>query len=142
MVFIVGCRQAVSISICNFFSGDGYSVSDPTGIQQLAIKRIVTEGLAQLYAQNLQILQLDVAERTICAQLASILQRSFANHAVHAEYNRHGVAPKEIELPDSQGVLTRNRVNAWKTGSARTIQFGSSTSLSTNSIWPSLDRAG
>ena len=33
-------------------------------------------------------------------------------------------------------------LNAWKTGSARTIQFASSTSSSTASIWPSLGSAG
>jgi hypothetical protein len=86
-------------------------VSDPGGIQQNEIEGIVTEALAQLYAQNLQILRLDVAERTICAQLAGILQQWFTKHAVHTEYNRHGVEPKDIELPDTQGVLTRNRVN-------------------------------
>jgi hypothetical protein len=29
---------------------------------------------------------------------------------VHAEYNRHGVDPKEINLPGPDGVLTRARV--------------------------------
>src|SRR6267142_5782122 len=33
-------------------------------------------------------------------------------------------------------------LKAWKTGSARTIPFASSTSSSTASIWPSLDSAG
>lgn len=80
-------------------------------MQSSEIEGVVTKAIAELYSQNLQILQLDVAERTICAQLAGILQKLFVRHSVHAEYNRHGVEPKEIELPDAQGVLSRRRVN-------------------------------
>jgi hypothetical protein len=43
--------------------------------------------------------------------LTGILQRFFDLHAVHAEYNRHGIRPKAIELPDAQGVLTMNLVS-------------------------------
>jgi hypothetical protein len=96
-------ESSCKVAICNFVSGDGQSVSDPAGIQQIEIKGIITEALAQLYAENLRILQLDVAERTICTELKCILQRSFANHAVHTEYNKHGVLPKDIEPPNSQG---------------------------------------
>jgi hypothetical protein len=72
---------------------------------------IVGNAIRTLYEENLDILRFDVAERTICAQLAGILQRSFDQHSVHTEYNRHGVDPKEIDLPNIEGVLTRNRVN-------------------------------
>lgn len=80
-------------------------------IKQDQIEKILADALAELYARNLDIIRLDVAERTICAQLVAILQRLCGDYAVHAEYNRHGVQPKEIELPNDQGVLTWNRVN-------------------------------
>jgi hypothetical protein len=79
-------------------------------MDQDRVEGVLVEAVRTLYAENLDILKLDVAERTICAQLAAILQRSFPDHAVHAEYNRHGVHPKEILLPNAQGALTRNRV--------------------------------
>lgn len=80
-------------------------------MEQEEVERMLMQALRTLYAENLQILRLDVAERTICAQLSRILQRSFEQHEVHAEYNRHGVEPKEIELPDANGLLMRNRVS-------------------------------
>lgn len=72
---------------------------------------ILNAALNTLYVQERQIIMVDVAERTICARLAAILQRDFTDHAVHAEYNRYGIYPKEINLPDANGVLTANRVN-------------------------------
>jgi len=74
------------------------------------IGAIIVASLSELYDEDLAILRLDVSERTICTQLRAILQRSFPDHAVHAEYNRHGILPKEIELPDADGVLTLARV--------------------------------
>lgn len=79
-------------------------------MEQAEVKAILEDALAALYDEQLCIIQLDVSERTICAQLCSILQRSFADHAVHAEYNRHGFLPKEIEMPDAEGILTQARV--------------------------------
>lgn len=79
-------------------------------MEQEDIERIVTAALTTLYEQNVAILRLDVAERTICARLAALLQPSFNRHEVHTEYNRHGIDPKEIDLPNAQGVLTASRV--------------------------------
>jgi hypothetical protein len=75
------------------------------------LKLIVGNAVQALYAENFEIIRLDVAERTICAQLAGILQRSFDHHSVHTEYNRHGVESKEIDLPNTEGILTSSRVN-------------------------------
>jgi hypothetical protein len=80
-------------------------------MNQKDIEHILTEALETLYAENLEIVGLDVAERTICAQLSGILQRFFDLHEVHIEYNRHGIRPKAIELPDAQGILTMNLVS-------------------------------
>lgn len=75
------------------------------------IERILIDAIEVLYAENLEILRRDVAERTICGQLAAILQRRFPKQDVHVEYNRHGVEPKEIAFPDAQGVPTNKRVS-------------------------------
>lgn len=80
-------------------------------MERAEIEAVLRAALNTLYQEELAILQRDVAERTICAKLAAILQRSFEHHAVHAEYNRHGVNPKAIEVPDALGVLTRARVS-------------------------------
>lgn len=79
-------------------------------MKQDEIGHILIESIEALYAEDLVILRLDISERALCNQLRAILQRSFANHAVHAEYNRHGIHPKEIELPDAEGLLTLARV--------------------------------
>jgi hypothetical protein len=71
---------------------------------------IVSNSLAALYEEELVLLRLDISERALCNQLRSILQRAFPAHAVHAEYNRHGIHPKEIEMPDGEGLLTLTRV--------------------------------
>ena len=72
---------------------------------------ILNAALDTLYEQERDAIRFDVAERTICARLAAILQASFGDHAVHAEYNRHGVRPKEISLPNADGVLTDTLVS-------------------------------
>lgn len=75
-----------------------------------AISATMQAALATLQQEEAAILAFDVGERTICACLAAILGRAFENHSVHVEYNRHGVYPKEIELPDSDGELTSARI--------------------------------
>lgn len=77
---------------------------------QAEIGHILVASLGALYNEELVILRLNVSERAICNQLRAILQRSFPDHAVHAEYNRHGILPKEIEMPDADGLLTLMRV--------------------------------
>ena len=75
------------------------------------IERILVDAIGTLYAEDLEILRRDVAERTICGQLAAIFQRHFDDHDVHVEYNRHGIEPKGIELRDAQGNQTLKRVS-------------------------------
>jgi hypothetical protein len=79
-------------------------------MDEFAIKALVMDALHKLYAEEAVILEFDVGERTICACLAAILKRSFDNHSVHVEYNRHGVFPKDIEYPNSAGDLVQKRV--------------------------------
>lgn len=87
-------------------------IQEPKGmsVDAGAIKATVMAAIETLYDEEAVILGFDVGERTICACLAAILQRSFADHSVHVEYNRHGVDPKDIEYPDSEGNLVCQRV--------------------------------
>jgi|GEM_PF-1056806 len=79
-------------------------------MDQDAIETILNAALDTLYAGDQKMIVVDVAERALCARLSAILQNSFPEHAVHAEYNRHGVYPKEIDLPNADGVPTSTRV--------------------------------
>lgn len=79
-------------------------------MERNAIEELLTAALQSLYEEDLLTIQLDVGERMICAQLRSILQRFFPDHSVHAEYNRHGLEPKDIEMPDAEGEPTTVRV--------------------------------
>ncbi|SLJ91208.1 hypothetical protein [Novosphingobium mathurense] len=79
-------------------------------MNEQAIKETLSAAVATLQNEEAAILAFDVGERTICACLAGILKRAFDRHSVHVEYNRHGVFPKEIELPDGAGELTDRRV--------------------------------
>ncbi|RWJ32031.1 hypothetical protein [Mesorhizobium sp.] len=79
-------------------------------MDQEDLDRILNAAIDELYARDQQMIVVDVAERTLCARLAANLQHSFQEHSVHAEYNRHGVDPKEIDLPNADGVLTSMRV--------------------------------
>jgi len=79
-------------------------------MDQSTMETAIAGALKELYGEQLTVIRLDVAERTITALLGAILQRYFADHAVHTEYNRHGILPKEVELPDADGVPTITRV--------------------------------
>lgn len=75
-------------------------------VNQDEIEAIVNAAVATLYEQDAQAIQFDVAERMLSARLAALLSPAFPDHSVHAEYNRHGVEPKGIEMPDAQGKPT------------------------------------
>lgn len=79
-------------------------------MEHAEIDEILFTALQSLYTEELQAIQIDVSERMICGQLRGILQRSFPDHSVHAEYNRHGVEPKDIEMPNAEGELTTTLV--------------------------------
>ena len=79
-------------------------------MEQAEIETILWEALESLYAEELQTIQIDVSERMICSQLRGILQRYFPDLSVHTEYNRHGLEPKDIEMPNAEGEPTTARV--------------------------------
>jgi hypothetical protein len=88
---------------------DGRQIERPDMDEQ-TVKDTMLAAIATLQQEEATILQFDVGERTICASLAAILKRAFVHHSVHVEYNRHGIYPKEIELPDGAGELTEKRI--------------------------------
>ena len=79
-------------------------------MEHAEIEEIIFAALRALYLEERQILQIDVGERMICGQLRGILQNYFPEHSVHAEYNRHGLEPKDIEMPNAEGEPTTTRV--------------------------------
>lgn len=79
-------------------------------MNQEELSKILNAALDSLYAHDEQMIVVDVAERTLCARLAGNLQPYFPEHSTHVEYNRHGVDPKEVDLPNANGDLTATRV--------------------------------
>lgn len=61
--------------------------------------RALNDALERLFVNDSSLLESDVAERTICAQIAQYLKPYFPNYNVDVEYNRHGIEPKRVRLP-------------------------------------------
>ncbi len=59
----------------------------------------VREALAILSRSDGFLLEADAAERTIAGRLAAHLAPLFPKHDVDVEYNRHGLDPKVVGLP-------------------------------------------
>jgi hypothetical protein len=68
----------------------------------------VRRALKNLFARDNELLERNVAERAIAAKLAGYLAQRFRRHDVDVEYNRHGIDPKDVDLPRS----CRDRKNA------------------------------
>jgi len=56
--------------------------------------------LRLLMANDVFLLETDVAERTVAARLAHYLIPHFPGYDVDVEYNRHGLDSKKIDLPE------------------------------------------
>lgn len=79
-------------------------------MDQDAIQAIILTAIAQLYDEDSDAIEYDVNERTLSSRIAWLIAPSFPEHRVHAEYNKHGLDPKGIELPDAGGNPTFKRV--------------------------------
>ena len=84
--------------------------AEPMPLEQNDLDEILQTALARLFEEERDILERDASERAICAALLPILRPSFPHHRVHAEYNRRGIEPKEVRMPDADGNLTMGRV--------------------------------
>jgi hypothetical protein len=76
-----------------------------------SIVRKVHDALQLLLKKDIDLLYIDVAERTIAARLASYLQSLFPEWHVDVEYNRDGHNPKRIMLPYHQDFNPDNTAN-------------------------------
>jgi len=65
------------------------------------MEKLVADALRLLFANDGFLLEADVAERAIAARLATYMSAHFRDHQVDVEYNRHGLVPKEVGLPES-----------------------------------------
>lgn len=63
----------------------------------------VNAALSELESRDAALLRRDVAERSITARFATYLQRTFPEHDVDVEYNRHGLNPKTLPALPSCG---------------------------------------
>lgn len=66
------------------------------------VKKAVGEALQLLFKNDSFLLEADAHERTIAAKLACYLALSthFPKHQIDVEYNRHGLEPKAVHLPE------------------------------------------
>ena len=71
---------------------------------------LLSDSLRELYVRDLGMLERDANERTITGRLGRYIEDRIEGYDVTGEYNRHGIDPKEVELPDNDGVLTLQRV--------------------------------
>lgn len=65
-------------------------------MDEAEIKAAVRNAIGQLIAEDIRLLELGVAERTLVASLRGYLAPHFPGWDVDAEYNRHGNGPKYL----------------------------------------------
>jgi hypothetical protein len=70
-------------------------------VNRSAVRAGVRGALRSLLTRDIDLLERNVAERAIAAKLAGYLAQRFRRHDVDVEYNRHGVDPKDVDLPRS-----------------------------------------
>ena|SRR5262249_35091871 len=63
------------------------------------LEALLNEGVARLYDRDALLLEYEVGERAIAAKLACYLSLLFPGYDVDVEYNRHGLDPKDLDLP-------------------------------------------
>lgn len=79
-------------------------------MRQDEIEAVLADALYTLYRNDRGMIERSAAERAITGRLARYLEDRLGGYDVTVEYDRHGVEPKEVELPDGSGVLTLARV--------------------------------
>lgn len=79
-------------------------------LTERALKTRVRAALAMLFARDSKLLEYAAGERAVVAKLASYLAPLFGNCDVNVEYNRHGLDPKDLDLPSGCRGGGRRRV--------------------------------
>lgn len=65
------------------------------------VKERLDQALAMVIKHDRYLLENNLAERCIAGRLAMYLQQAFPELNVDVEYNRHGITPKMLELPEN-----------------------------------------
>jgi hypothetical protein len=68
-------------------------------MDQHNVKRRLRAALAMLFARDARLLEYAAGERAVVAKLAAYLTPLFRGFDVDVEYNRHGLDPKDLDLP-------------------------------------------
>lgn len=81
-------------------------------MDRFQLNEVLRTCLQELYDQDGRILAQDIGERALCGRLAMLMNPRFPRYDVDIEYNRKGLGlePKDIEMPDENGVLTAGLV--------------------------------
>jgi hypothetical protein len=79
-------------------------------MNQAALEAMLRASLNDLYNNDTGLIERDAHERTLTGRLAKYMEDRIEDYDVTIEYNRHGIDPKEVELPNAYGVLTMKRV--------------------------------
>jgi hypothetical protein len=64
------------------------------------VKRLLALALAKVADADRYLLEHDLSERCIASRVALYLQAVFAEYSVDVEYNRDGLSPKRLGLPE------------------------------------------
>lgn len=64
------------------------------------MEKAVEDAVRLLFKNDAFLLESNVAERAIAPKLAQYLGPYFPSHKVDVEYNRHGLEPKKVNLPE------------------------------------------
>ena len=68
-------------------------------MDQRNLRRRLRAALAMLFARDGRLLEYAAGERAVVAKLAAYLTPLFRGFDVDMEYNRHGMDPKDLDLP-------------------------------------------
>lgn len=68
-------------------------------MNQSEIETRLREAVSWLYERDVLLLEYEAGERAVVAKLACYLASLFPDYDVDVEYNRHGLDPKELDLP-------------------------------------------
>lgn len=75
-------------------------IVSPAGpLQKRRPVKAVRLAVRALFRNDADLLERNVAERTVAARLAEYLGPYFPAHQTDVEYNRHGLEPKRVRLP-------------------------------------------
>lgn len=79
------------------------------------IAEVIATAIARFYAQDHDLVIRNAGERALTDRIARYIEDQVQGYAVTVEYDRHGVDPKAIDLPDRDDVLTRKRMSTiWR----------------------------